>query len=135
MNVETKTVEDSFHHYVRPTKYPQLDSYCISLTGITQSMVNDEETFPSVFLKFKNWLEKNQREKGLRLATPYKKTVHNGINAAFCSWSNWDLQFFFRKELNRAKIYIEPHFRTWIDVRCLYDVSSTNFYEILLDSM
>lgn len=124
LNVNTGDVEDQFHHYVRPTKFPKLSRFCIDLTGITQTMVDNGEPFPSVFPKFQNWIEKVQSEKNLRFTTPTeRRATPDGPNVSFCSWSNFDLEFFFKLECQRANINIPPHFKAWIDARKLYDVS------------
>lgn len=124
LNVDTGNVEDQFHHYVRPTKIPKLSSFCIGLTGITQTMVDNGEPFPSVFPKFQNWIEKVQSEKNLRFTTPMeRRATPDGPNVSFCSWSNFDLEFYFKLECQRTNINISPHFKAWIDARKLYDVS------------
>ena len=127
LNVSTGEVDDKFHQYVRPTRFPQLSEYCIELTGITQSMVDHAEPFPTVYLKFQNWIQNAQNEKGLRFATPTEKRAsvnqNSGSNATFCTWSAWDLKFYFKLECQRAAINILPHFKAWIDARCIYKVS------------
>lgn len=122
-------IEDQFHYHVRPTKFPELSAlynnhdYCIGLTGIKQIMVDHQEPFPGIFLKFQNWLENLQNEKGLRFATPTERNVTmHGPNTTFCSWSNRDLEFFFKLECQRADINISPHFKAWIDARLIYEV-------------
>lgn len=88
LNMQTGKIEDQFHHYVRPVRYPYLSPYCINLTGITQSMIDGEELFPDVFTKFQQWVQEVQDEKDLRFATrTEKRAVANGPNATFCSWS------------------------------------------------
>ncbi|XP_031620381.1 ERI1 exoribonuclease 2-like, partial [Contarinia nasturtii] len=123
LNVSTGIIEDQFHNYVRPVNFPQLSSFCISLTGVTQSMVDDQEIFSEVFSKFQNWLRKIQFEKNLHFATPTERqsNIDNGPNVAFCSWSNWDLQYFLQMECQRSHIDILPYFKTWIDIRRMYD--------------
>lgn len=123
LNTETGLTEDRFHHYVRPTLFPELSSYCVNLTGITQNLVDQQETFPVIYRKFINWLEKLQYEKGLRYTTFAERRISDGLNATFCSWSNWDLRFFFRIECERNNLGCPSYLKTWIDVRKMFDVS------------
>lgn len=122
--MDTGHIEDQFHYYIRPTLFPELSTYCTNLTGITQIMVDHQESFPGIYFKFQSWIQKVQNEKGLRFATIHEPnaTIH-GPNATFCSWSNWDLEFFFKLECQRASINILPHFKVWIDARTMYEVS------------
>ncbi|CAL1147066.1 unnamed protein product [Cladocopium goreaui] len=41
LNSETLEVDLEFHRYVRPTEKPQLTEFCIELTGIQQSWVDN----------------------------------------------------------------------------------------------
>lgn len=128
LNVSNGTIEDQFHSYVRPTICAKLSYYCVNLTGITQSLVNQQEPFAAVYRKFFAWIEQIQSAKGLRFATPFdKRATDGGPNATFCSWSNWDLDFYFKTECQRAGIDIPSLFKAWIDVRIMFNVSS-NFH-------
>ena len=44
-NEPTPTVEDTFHMYCTPVKFPRLDKYCIELTHITQNTVTSSLLF------------------------------------------------------------------------------------------
>jgi len=48
-------LEDQFHQYVRPVDVPSLTTFCTELTGITQDMVKDSPTFPTVLSEFCAW--------------------------------------------------------------------------------
>lgn len=117
-------VKDQFHCYVRPTLFPKLSDYCVNLTGITQDLIDRQETYPIIHRRFLDWIEKLQLEKGLRFATVTERKILQGPNAAFCSWSSWDLRFFLRIECERNNLDCPPYLKTWIDVRKMYDVSA-----------
>lgn len=117
-------IEERFHYYVRPTICPKLSSYCINLTGITQSLVDDQDTFPSIYRKFEDWIQRIENDKGAKFATPSQKHASGDeCNATFCSWSNFDLKFYFRKECERADVDTPSRYKAWIDVIPHYDVS------------
>lgn len=124
INVCSGTIEDQFQSYVRPTRCPKLSDFCVNLTGITQLVVDCHQTFSSVYRNFIAWIDQMKSEKGLRFASPTElRAADNGPNATFCLWSNWDLEHFFRIECQRAAIDIPSHFKTWVDVRMMFDVS------------
>ena len=56
MEVATGKTISEFHSYVRPQINPCLSDFCTSLTGISQSQVDNAPLFPVVFREFKQWL-------------------------------------------------------------------------------
>jgi len=67
---------DQFHEYVKPVGKPQLTNFCTELTGITQDMIQDKDTFPDVLSRFVSWYESN----GL-----------DPSNSTFVTCGQWDL--------------------------------------------
>jgi len=67
---------DQFHEYVKPVGKPQLTRFCTNLTGITQDMIQDKDTFPDVLLRFVSW---------------YKSHGLDPSNATFVTCGQWDL--------------------------------------------
>lgn len=125
LNVRTKTIEDRFHYFVRPTLNPTLSPYCRNLTGITQALVDQQETFPVVFSKWLKWLIELNEKKSLRFTAPrLRESVSDGANATFCSWSDFDLGFYLRIECERNRIdeRLLPFFKVWIDASILFEV-------------
>ncbi|KAK0153520.1 3'-5' exoribonuclease 1 [Merluccius polli] len=47
INTHTLEIEDTFQEYVRPEVNTQLSDFCVKLTGITQKMVDEADTFSS----------------------------------------------------------------------------------------
>lgn len=124
LNLSTGEIEDKFHAYVRPTICPKLTAFCINLTGITQSMVDRQDAFEAVYRKFKGWIEKIQQDKNIRFASPTERQANqNGIEATFCTWSSFDLEFFFKKECGRLCCDTPSYFKAWIDARPYFNVS------------
>ncbi|KAG7562199.1 hypothetical protein FFLO_02384 [Filobasidium floriforme] len=52
-------IVDQFHSYVRPTWRPDLSTFCTTLTGITQTTIDESPTFPQVIENFEKWLGKH----------------------------------------------------------------------------
>lgn len=51
-------VVDSFREYVRPAVHPGLTPFCVQLTGIQQSWVDEAAPFPDVFKRFVTWVDR-----------------------------------------------------------------------------
>jgi len=67
---------DTFHQYIKPIAYPKLTDFCTELTGITQDMVEDCNTWVPTMDTFIKW---------------YKSHDLNPVNATFVTCGNWDL--------------------------------------------
>jgi len=68
---------DQFHEYVKPVGKPQLTNFCTNLTGITQDMIQDKDTFRDVLSRFVSW---------------YKSHGLDPSNATFVTCGQWDLE-------------------------------------------
>lgn len=123
LNLDTGIIEDQFHYYVRPTQNSILSSYCVNLTGIKQSLIRSQETFPVIYKKFIDWIQKLQEEKELNFTSLSGIRASDGRNATFCSWSDWDLGFYFRVECERLRIFCPGMLKAWIDVVNMFNVS------------
>lgn len=118
MNIETGATDEQFHSYVRPTRRPRLSQYCVRLTGINQSLVDYAEPFPIVYKKFIDWLQSLQEKNGLRYTSLAGiRASDDGPNTSFCSWTNSDLGFFFRKDCEHNRILCEGYLKAWIDIQ------------------
>jgi len=67
------TVLDTRSFMVRPERQPVLSAFCTELTHITQAMVDNAQTLPSVAAQMNTWLD------------GYGTDLH------WCSWGNYDL--------------------------------------------
>jgi len=72
MNKNTRFIEAEFTMFVKPVINPNLTEYCINLTTILQSDVDEAFSFSTVFVQFKKWMDRY----------PGKKI--------FCSWGSYD---------------------------------------------
>lgn len=66
-------VLDKHAFIVRPERQPVLSAFCTELTHITQGMVDNALTLPSVIAQMNVWLE------------------GTGTDLIWCSWGNYDL--------------------------------------------
>ncbi|XP_055299820.1 ERI1 exoribonuclease 2-like [Sitodiplosis mosellana] len=121
LNLQSGEIDSEFHEYVQPTYRPILSEYCISLTGITQVLIDAQAKYPVVYNKFVTWLEKICDVYQLKMAMPNTRTTSYGINTAFCSWTNWDLGHYLRIDCTRHGINPKPYLKTWIDARKIFE--------------
>lgn len=123
VNLKTGAVESEFHQYVRPTMNPVLSDYCINLTGITQQLIDQQSPFTIVYQKFFGWLDQISKQKQLHYATPSIRIAQFNCNTAFCSWTNWDLQHYFRLDCERNSLQWPAKLKAWMDARKIFEVS------------
>ncbi len=67
----TYNIISEFDTLVKPVRNPKLTQFCTKLTSISQTMVDNCETFSQALDKFKDWLS-------------------NFDKPEFCSWGNYD---------------------------------------------
>lgn len=127
LNTGTGLVESVFHHYVRPIHFPNLSQYCINTTGITQSFIDQQKPFTDVYSKFLSWMRQNIIKRNLVFATPQSLHSPNGLNATFCSWTDWDLGHYLYRDCLRNDQSLYECMKAWIDVRRVFDVSRISF--------
>ncbi|KAJ3296683.1 3'-5' exoribonuclease 1 [Borealophlyctis nickersoniae] len=102
----TMEVVGEFHEFVRPVMQPQLSSFCVQLTGITQEVVDAASTFPVVLGNFERWLRKYSRY-------PFP-------NVLFICDGPWDIRDFVRKQCEKSILDRPPYLRRFVDLRRLY---------------
>ncbi|XP_026090637.1 3'-5' exoribonuclease 1-like [Carassius auratus] len=112
--IDTHTLEivDSFQEYVKPEVNPQLSEFCVKLTGITQKMVDEAQTFHQVLKRAVSWLQEKE------LGTKYKYT--------FLTDGSWDMGKFLHTQCKLSCIRYPPFARKWINIRKSY----RNFYKV-----
>lgn len=120
LNTTTGQIESEFHRFVRPTRFPILSEYCKNLTGISQSLVDRQDTFPTVFGQFLEWLATVTASKGLKFA---KRNDSVGKNVTFCSWSSWDFKEFLNRDCRNHKLKMPAEMKVWIDIRYVFKVN------------
>ncbi|XP_076647681.1 ERI1 exoribonuclease 3 [Halictus rubicundus] len=114
-------IENVFHEYVKPRVHPNLTSFCTTLTGIIQEMVDSQPHFPEVFDKFQNWLEEN-------------KFFKNDNKSAFVTNGHWDLRVMLPSQCRLENITLPPHFTKWIDLKESF-FDATNHYPRSMPNM
>ncbi|EFO92339.1 hypothetical protein CRE_11149 [Caenorhabditis remanei] len=102
-----------FHQYVRPTESPKLTSFCTSLTGIIQEMVDEKPTLSGVLEEFDKWLKEDSR-------------LENN-NFAFVTCGDWDLKVALPNEAKFKNIPIPDYFHQWINVKKAYAEHTNDF--------
>nr|AAW27567.1 SJCHGC03520 protein [Schistosoma japonicum] len=107
VNAYTLHTESIFHHYVRPTINPVLSDFCTELTGIIQSMIEDEPELPSILKMFDLFLDKNN----LKIC-PYK--------FAFVTCGDWDLKIMLPQQCKLLGIDVPDCFKQWINLKQVY---------------
>ncbi|XP_042634858.1 3'-5' exoribonuclease 1-like [Cyprinus carpio] len=112
--IDTHTLEivDSFQEYVKPVLNPQLSEFCVKLTGITQKVVDEAETFHQVLKRAVSWLQEKE------LGTKYTYT--------FLTDGSWDMGKFLHTQCKLSCIRFPPFARKWINIRKSYG----NFYKV-----
>ncbi|XP_032915901.1 3'-5' exoribonuclease 1 isoform X3 [Catharus ustulatus] len=106
--------EDTFQQYVKPEINPKLSDFCISLTGITQDIVDKADIFPQVLQNAIEWMR--QRE----LGTKYSYSVLTD--------GSWDMSKFLNIQCRISRIKYPSFAKKWINIRKSYG----NFYKLSL---
>jgi len=111
-NIDKKSVQATFHEYVRPVRHPVLTEFCTSLTGITQAVVDSADTFPHVWPRFNEFLKTHG-------------VFDDTKSYAFLTCGNWDLQTMLPVQLmvESATNNLVPAseiFDRWINVKTAF---------------
>jgi len=109
VDLHTRKVCGEFHSYVRPTVNQTLSKFCTTLTGISQSAVDQAPTLGEVLVQCDAWLN----ERGL-LNTLTRRDF------AFAADGPWDLKFFLDAECKRKGIPKAVYFDKWVNVKQLF---------------
>ncbi|XP_051960411.1 3'-5' exoribonuclease 1-like [Xyrauchen texanus] len=112
--IDTHTLEivDSFQEYVKPEVNLQLSDFCVKLTGITQIMVDEADTFHAVLKRAVSWLQKKE------LGTKY--------SYMFLTDGSWDMGKFLYTQCRLSRIRYPKFAGKWINIRKSY----ANFYKV-----
>ncbi|XP_038826482.1 3'-5' exoribonuclease 1-like [Salvelinus namaycush] len=111
-NTHTLDIEDSFQEYVRPEVNTQLSEFCIKLTGITQKMVDEADTFPNVLKRVVLWLQEKE------LGTKYKYAILTD--------GSWDMSKFMNTQCRLSRLRYPQFAKKWINIKKFYG----NFYKV-----
>lgn len=111
-NTHTLDIEDSFQEYVRPEVNTQLSEFCIKLTGITQKMVDEADTFPDVLKRVVLWLQEKE------LGTKYKYAILTD--------GSWDMSKFMNTQCRLSRLRYPQFAKKWINIKKFYG----NLYKV-----
>ncbi|TNM91594.1 3'-5' exoribonuclease 1 [Takifugu rubripes] len=112
INTHTLEIVDSFQEYVKPELNPQLSDFCVKLTGITQKMVDEADSFPAVLERVVAWLQERE------LGTKYKYAILTD--------GSWDMSKFLNIQCQISRIRYPQFAKKWINIRKSY----RNFYKV-----
>nr|SZF06462.1 ERI1 exoribonuclease3-like isoform X1 [Psoroptes ovis] len=104
----TNEIVDTFHRYVRPTVNPILTPFCIELTGIIQSMVDESDKFTKIFIDFQNWLLETRLINSN--AAPISRFT-------FITCGDWDLKRILPVQCKICNLEIPSYMKSWINVK------------------
>ncbi|KAH9504146.1 ERI1 exoribonuclease 3 [Bulinus truncatus] len=104
VNANTMKIEAVFHKYVRPQFHPQLTTFCTELTGIIQSMVDNQPLFPEVLQSFHQWMES-------------ENLLNPDIKSIFVTCGDWDLKTMLPKQCAYLDVDVKPYFSQWINIK------------------
>jgi len=93
VRAEDLSLVDQFHEYVKPVGKPLLTKFCTDLTGITQGMIQDKDTFPDVLSRFVSW---------------YKSHGLDPSNATFVTCGQWDLVSMLLQQCIYSDVALPP---------------------------
>ncbi|XP_037815986.1 ERI1 exoribonuclease 2-like isoform X2 [Lucilia sericata] len=133
MNLETGAIEAEFHEYVKPTEKPQLSEFCIKITDIMQTTVDNAITLDSVLIKFEKWLVNELKTR--QLVLPKFSPLNVEGNCAFVTWSDWDFDVCLHKECIRKNIKKPEYFNQWIKIRHLFRGSTRYMPDNFTDAL
>ncbi|XP_028305792.1 3'-5' exoribonuclease 1 [Gouania willdenowi] len=115
INTHTLEIVDTFREYVKPELNPQLSDFCVNLTGITQKMVDEADTFVVVLRRVVAWLQERE------LGTKYRYAILTD--------GAWDMSKFLNIQCRISRIRHPAFLRKWINLRKFYK-NFYNFYRM-----
>ncbi|KAI3411733.1 hypothetical protein GPALN_001800 [Globodera pallida] len=117
VSVRSKKIIDTFRAVIRPKNNSNLTKYCTQLTGITQKMVDEANTFPEALDMFRCWMAKHGLD-----------GLHNkgGNCRRFCYVTDgpWDIAKFMQADCIKWGMPIPHDFRAFLNLRRAF----VNFY-------
>jgi len=141
--------ENSFHLYVQPEEQPTLSSFCVRLTGISQSTVDGGAPLRSVLPRFNKWLRDLQNKHdfvfehfanvGETNTTTITTSTGSRLTSSstpisshppppqqqkpLCSvatWTDWDMGRMLQSECKRKGLRHPPELSAWVDLKLVY---------------
>uniref|UniRef100_UPI00358DDD7C ERI1 exoribonuclease 3-like n=1 Tax=Myxine glutinosa TaxID=7769 RepID=UPI00358DDD7C len=107
-------IESVFHRYVQPTAHPELTTFCTQLTGIIQSMVDNQPTLEQVLQQADEWM----KMEGLL------DSQHRFI---FVTCGDWDLKVMLPGQCKHLGLPLPEYFHNWVNIKKAYAQTVGNF--------
>lgn len=107
VNTHSAEIQASYQAYVRPTEHPQLDTFCLELTGIQQHQVDAAAPLQTVLQQHHDWLQ----QQGM---------LDPGVLFVPMTWTNWDLQIALCTECGWRRIQRPDYLCSWVDLKKYY---------------
>lgn len=104
INAKTFETESVFHHYVEPTVNKQICSYCIQVTGITQSMLDGQPLLEETLKRLDTWMKDN-------------KLLDKDTSFTFVTCGDWDLKTQLPRETQWHGLPLPDYCRSWINIK------------------
>mmetsp|Transcript_3183 Transcript_3183/g.5778 ORF Transcript_3183/g.5778 Transcript_3183/m.5778 type:complete len:529 (-) Transcript_3183:446-2032(-) len=118
LDVRSRSVISTFHHYIKPHVHPRLSDFCTELTGITQSTVDSGISLFQALVLHQEWLD------NLGIVSALEKQV--GVNPKkptflYLTCGDWDLKICLPRQLDYHNHQKVPrHFKGWINIKQAY---------------
>ncbi|WBW70976.1 double-strand siRNA ribonuclease Eri1 [Schizosaccharomyces osmophilus] len=126
-DLEKNEVIDEFHSYVRPNMNPTLSDYCISLTGIQQSVIDQAPPFLQVLENLTEFLRQHRAIlqppiDEIKILEPSRAIPRSQLkNWAWTCDGPWDMASFIAKQFKFSNTqipdWIKGHF---VDLRAYF---------------
>ncbi|CAF2932875.1 unnamed protein product [Rotaria sp. Silwood2] len=113
LSAETNTIVDIYHSYVRPSIKTTLNELCISITGITQSIVDNSPTFDIVWKDVQQFLLKHS----LISLAGHNSNCHS---FTWITCGNWDLRTMLSLQLKQSGFDHPEFINGFINIKDLY---------------
>lgn len=120
VNAETYEVESVFHHFVKPRYHPTLTNFCMNLTSITQTEVDDGELFPVVLQEFDKWM---------------KEDVGLGKQFLFITCGDWDLKTMLPSQCALENLQVPQYCKKWLNIKKSYAVMTGEYNKGMISMM
>lgn len=121
VDVKQKKIVSSFHEFVKPKTNNKLSEFCVNLTGISQSVVDNSDSFPDVLDKFEIWFHNFIKD-------------NNITSFALATDGPWDMSHFFASTCKLYNIAYPSYAKRWINIRKVFS-SHYKTQQLSLDQM
>lgn len=102
VNGRSFEVEEVYHSFVKPVINTEITNYCSSLTGITQTDIENEDDLATVLKNFDQWMSDY-------VFSPQKSYI-------FVTSGDWDLKKMLPTECNHKNISMRDYFFPYVNI-------------------